>query len=705
MTRVSFPSDSSAALISHLSRDATENTVVLILAWLGFTITKDCVQFSRSADNYDKHRSAIVTVEDPTFANRLCDALAKRKHFDVTAALINVPAPDTYRLSLQKVVCLWEKPTQVATLWFGCEDEDMADAVCLGFSCGHYKILGQPVPCIKRPRRSSKRRWVLTLRDVPARAGTADVTTDIPVHLLPLQTRLNTNILTMHLSQANQAVETLLLGVGSMSEWLESQRDVPGDHFTAVGHFRSDATAREAVVKLNNRDSPFISYGKLTVKLLYSVALTVETHIYEAAKQDISDLWPSLNGRHPELSGYADPSFQGLTDIRIEGPVPEIVIAARKSLEGILHGEIVMKDGKAIWTPFFAMRGRVYQELKKIERDHGIFIIVDQRRSQLRLLGPRQQLAEAREPLIQLSQANLPSVYYIQLNDQQFSRALNGGYRAITAAIGNGIVQLDIASSPKRIVLAGSEADLALAQQILAGKRTAPTSAVGSVGDCIICWAEPEAPVLTSCNHIYCAGCLEAFCFGSINAADPRIRCQGDGGKCGSILPMAELKVHLTPAVLEDILEAAFAAHVARHSSELQYCPTPDCEHLYRPTNQPGNDDESSPLVACPNCLADLCTSCKVVSHDGMTCAEQRDHATGGWGALARAKEELGIRDCPKCGTGIEKISGCNHIMCLACMTHMCWVCMETFPARGPVYEHMNIVHGGIGIPYYPHLV
>jgi hypothetical protein len=268
---------------------------------------------------------------------------------------------------------------------------------------------------------------------------------------------------------------------------------------------------------------------------------------------------------------------------------------------------------------------------------------------------------------------------------------------------------LDIASNPRRILVAGSEADFNVAQEILHGRegvsRAKPET--GSISDCAICWTEAENPVHTPCKHVYCAGCFEDLCFAGVNS-DPCIRCQGDAGKCGEVVLLTELQAHLSSAALEDILETAFTTHITRHLNDLQYCPTPDCGQMYRAANPPGHNDGVAgtgecPLFICPACLVAVCTACNV-SHDGLTCDEHRDRASGGYKALRAAKEKLGIKDCPKCGIMIEKTFGCNHMTCSACGTHICWMCMKTFPEGGPVYDHMNREHGGIGVQYFPGL-
>lgn len=78
-----------------------------------------------------------------------------------------------------------------------------------------------------------------------------------------------------------------------------------------------------------------------------------------------------------------------------------------------------------------------------------------------------------------------------------------------------------------------------------------------------------------------------------------------------------------------------------------------------------------------------------------MTCAEYKDIKSGGYAAFEKLKKEVGIKDCPECKTPLEKISGCNHITCVGCKAHMCWVCMMTFASGALVYDHMDKMHGG----------
>merc|ERR1712118_469688 len=44
------------------------------------------------------------------------------------------------------------------------------------------------------------------------------------------------------------------------------------------------------------------------------------------------------------------------------------------------------------------------------------------------------------------------------------------------------------------------------------------------------------------------------------------------------------------------------------------------------------------------------------------------------------------MKRCPKCKQAIEKVSGCNHMVCATCGVHFCWRCLEQISG----YDHFN---------------
>ncbi|KAB5585261.1 hypothetical protein GE09DRAFT_1180594 [Coniochaeta sp. 2T2.1] len=266
-----------------------------------------------------------------------------------------------------------------------------------------------------------------------------------------------------------------------------------------------------------------IHWGRLVIEPVRSVPLSVPTRIYENLAEEIFDTIAAW--RENDLALWDFPAQEGVKILRIDGTSAEDVVDAKRSLQEILHGVPLTKNGEAIWT-----RSR---------------------------------------------------------------------WRHIT-------VDFDLIDD--RLLITGSEADAITAKEIIDGKWTA----------------------------------------------------RGDTGNCGRTFSLAELEEYLTPASLEAVLKAFFTAYAIRSASELKYCPTPDCEYLYRATSTL-EDDVDSPVFSCPGCLAKMGTSCHVV-HEDISCVQQRDLASGWHEAFRRAKEEMGLKDCPKCGITIERVAGCNHI-------------------------------------------
>ncbi|KAH9210982.1 hypothetical protein DL95DRAFT_306896, partial [Leptodontidium sp. 2 PMI_412] len=96
------------------------------------------------------------------------------------------------------------------------------------------------------------------------------------------------------------------------------------------------------------------------------------------------------------------------------------------------------------------------------------------------------------------------------------------------------------------------------------------------------------------------------------------------------------------------------------------YCLTPDCPQLYRLT-------DNSTAVLCTYCLVSICTSYKVIYHDGMSCEDYKDLASGGTKAFEKYKKETDTRYCPRF---IQKDYGCNHMECSNCKAHIYWACI-----------------------------
>lgn len=696
--KISLPSDFSAVRLSMLPHGSSPSSVAGILAHMGFPVPVECVRVPPQGDA--AHYSADIRVEDPSFAKDLCatldtKSLTSGETSQIIAVPVNASMPhgrNSRRVDCKKVHCSWHRPSRMVWLNFG--NQSIAQKINNAFNVGAYKVLGQQVNS-SGPSRSTGHRnplaWTVTLTDIPAPATERDVVRDIPPQIQPRHVELGQASYDVNLDATNTMVKSILMQVGPL-EWWEPATDSGGKRAKAKARFQDEEDAMKAVTLHNGTPLPFNEKGRLTVQLVYSAKFTVPERIYEVVKAKIeaeSQIWKS---QHLVFIPYEP--CRGNRVLKLEGEASKKVAQAKNALEQILAGETAMREDKALWIPSLGMNGGAYRRLKDIEQSLGVVIIRNKRLSRLHLYGPSEKCREASRLLADLAREDSSTGHAIELDEQKFAWACHGGFKAISAALG-GVVAFDIISNPKRILVTGSDKDYKLALSMIANRKREEDLPMRNTTerDCVICWTEADNPIRTRCKHTYCADCFEMFCFsGATGNGEFCIRCAGDLSKRMEILALDELQEHLSPNTFADLLESSFKSHVRRHPQHFRYCPTPDCGQVYRATS-------SASVFSCSNCFTPVCTTCHV-NHQGVTCAEHKDLESGGYEALERTKRQLGIKDCPKCKTAIEKTEGCNHMVCEGCRTHICWKCMRTFKDSGSCYAHMNREHGSIGLDF-----
>ncbi|KAH6662652.1 hypothetical protein F5X68DRAFT_178154 [Plectosphaerella plurivora] len=697
ITKVTLPSDFSAVRLTRLPPGSTAETVADMLRKFSDSILPGDVRIFPGTELSGS--SAEVKVEDPMFARTVCKELNRQQSpTTITAVSIPIPSPrgsNIHRVDCKKVLCSWHRPTRSASLKFG--SELIANQVHGLFANGAYKVNGKRVRVVEpqiqgSPSNHVPGTWTLVMQDLPPETQIKDIERAIPPHHKPTSVRATKASYDTDPEVAVAIVKSMLTKIGPL-EWWEASASSTRKRFKAQSRFLDEKDASEAAKSLNQKQLPFSDTTKLTVQHITLAKFKVSTRIHDALRQQFDvekTAWASQN-----IYFVAYPPQQGYRVLKLEGDNSQLIADAKKSLEKIIAGEVLRKNGKDLWHSSLERNGEEFQWLRKLQQARNVVILRDKRRSQLRLFGPKashDHIADEIETF--LKDSGLGSGHHVfKLTPEEFRWACQGGYRALVARIGKTKVNFDIIPTPKRIVVGGSAADISVAAAIISSRRVdeLPTLPRTSTEDCSACWTEAEDPVRTSCGHVYCADCFTNLCQAEGSSATAfRLSCVGDGNRCGRLFPLDELHILLSSTALEDLLEASFNSHVRQHPSDFQYCPTPDCGQLYRPAAE-GSEGVT---FTCNSCLVTICTACHVV-HPGMTCAEHQDNASGGYKAFAEAKERLGIKDCPKCKTSIEKTEGCNHMACGGCNAHICWVCLDTFDSSRECYAHLQEKHGG----------
>lgn len=329
-------------------------------------------------------------------------------------------------------------------------------------------------------------------------------------------------------------VKSKLMQVGLL-EWWEDTTKSGGKRAKAKARFQDEEDARKAMTLLNGTPLPFNKNGKLTMQLVNSAKLKVLERIYTAARAKIETERQVWKSQHLLFIPYEP--FQGYRVLKLEGEDSKDVAQAKNALEKILAGETVMREDKVLWSPSFGINGEASRRLKDMEQSLGVVIARNKRQSRLHLYGPPEKCKEAQELLADLAKEDSSTGHVIDLDQQRFVWACHGGFKAISAALGGGVVAFDIISVPKRILVTGSDEDYKLALSMVTDQKEAGGLDRGEVTTekvCATCWTEDENMVRTRCKHTCCADCFESLCFsGATGNKELCIRCEGDSSNYG----------------------------------------------------------------------------------------------------------------------------------------------------------------------------
>ncbi|KAI5922705.1 hypothetical protein F4810DRAFT_672340 [Camillea tinctor] len=694
ISKISLPSDFSAIRLNKLPPGSSPISVATLLSSLDVVVSPDNVRVI--AQPGMAGCSADVKVEDPTFAQTVCCTTLSQ----IEAVHIAVPMPrgsGLHRVDCRRVNCSWHRPTRTAWLNFGYQKA--AQKVYEQFNTGNYKVLGCTVKA-KEPTGSSDYwnpyAWTVMLTDLAGTVEEQDIYQAIPKFHKPRNVVMGEPTYNTEMDYSTTIVKSMLSKFGPL-EWWEASVNPNGKRIKASARFFDESHAREAASSLKNKSLPFNRTARLTVGLITVAKFKVSSRIYDVLSERLNSQTPTWENRY-KVYFAAYPSQQRYRVLKLEGEDSKLVAQAKEALGRIINGEVARKDGKDLWSTSLGRNGEEFERLKQVEKDHGVVVVRDRRRSQLRLFGTEERCKRATEALEMLIQEGNLDSHVIKLNSDEFQWACRGGFKALTVHLGENKATFDIASTPKRILIGGTNEDYEAALAVIASRQVGvmTTSSNSDQTECSVCWNEADEPVRTSCNHVYCSGCFADMCRSGTSASTEFcISCIGGEGRCEKVLALSEIQEFLSSAAFESVLEASFTSYVRQHPSIFRYCSTPDCGQIYRVANTMVEGTASSPTVfTCVKCLIPTCTSCHSL-HPGLTCADHKEVASGRYEALAKVKKELGIKDCARCKTAIEKTEGCNHMTCGGCKAHICWVCMATFDTSSECYAHLNKMHNG----------
>lgn len=180
------------------------------------------------------------------------------------------------------------------------------------------------------------------------------------------------------------------------------------------------------------------------------------------------------------------------------------------------------------------------------------------------------------------------------------------------------------------------------------------------------------------CEHRFCVDCYRQYLFQKIKEEGEaaRIKCPGDG--CNNIMDSRSLDLLVTADLTDRYHELLMRTYVDDKET-LKWCPAPNCVYAVECGVKKRDLNRIVPTVACDS-KHGFCFGCTLADHQPCPCSLVKkwlkkcedDSETANW-ISANTKE------CPKCGSTIEKNGGCNHMTCRKCRNEFCWMVSLNF--------------------------
>ncbi|XP_073490545.1 E3 ubiquitin-protein ligase RNF14-like [Aquarana catesbeiana] len=237
---------------------------------------------------------------------------------------------------------------------------------------------------------------------------------------------------------------------------------------------------------------------------------------------------------------------------------------------------------------------------------------------------------------------------------------------------------------------------------------------------CNICFSEKlgsECTYFKDCGHVYCDSCLRDYF--EIQIRDGQVRSLNcPEPKCTSVATPAQVK-KLVGEELFGRYDRLLLKSTLEMMTDVVYCPRLSCQ-------TPVMQEPGGTMGICSSCQYAFCTLCMMTYHGVSKCNDPESEFTeptledpdpentdsldnedsndellakmyqGKRGRRKREQEwesrkwiKENSKECPRCRSKIQKLSGCNKMTCSQCEAYFCWMCGTLLPKWNP-YDHFR---------------
>ncbi|KAL6644382.1 hypothetical protein ACP70R_015990 [Stipagrostis hirtigluma subsp. patula] len=203
---------------------------------------------------------------------------------------------------------------------------------------------------------------------------------------------------------------------------------------------------------------------------------------------------------------------------------------------------------------------------------------------------------------------------------------------------------------------------------------------------CGICLEDLPAAEMASagCAHRYCDACWRGYVAAAVDGGPRCLALRCPDAPCSRAVLRGMVERFATGAGREAYARHLARAYVEAHDFRLKPCTAAGCGCAIEIA--PGSGDGDL-LCRCGNAF---CWRCGGAPHWPASCA-----AVARWARAADAASEdwilLNTKPCPQCGRRIERVDGCNDMVCAPpCDHNFCWACL-----RPRIFPDYDDIHSG----------
>ncbi|KAF7958785.1 hypothetical protein EAE96_002318 [Botrytis aclada] len=494
--------------------------------------------------------------------------------------------------------------------------------ICINFNDGYYRVVGKHLACdspiTSHILTDQKHKFLCILKNVPVFADKEDILGAMDEKYRPDELEIGRPSYEASDEVSREYVKKLCSAIGPVESW-DPVQDPAAKRVKVRVRFQDESDAREAIAQLNNRNIEILGKGKIMAQQIISTRFRVITKIYSVVQSQVEEEKKSLIGQRITIRVYPSTDVaKKFTTLKIEGEPGESFFAVKNKLETILIGTVALAGDKPMWNDHF-MQPIGLMKIKRVAEDYNVVIDRDRTRKQLRIYGSPRDIGSAQNTLHKIFTSEVEG-YAIKLTPDDFSWVADGGFDEIVSVLGKDVASIDILSNPKKILLAGNPKNYHTAMTILMS-RSAAGGKIGKIkteedkDNCSVCWCPAEYPIRTNCGHLYCLQCFENLC-SSITSSEQELSINCTAIGCDVVLSLQEIEQNLPSRSFEQVLNASFTSYIRHHRDDFHYCPTVDCEQVYR-VNIPTKSR------ICAKCLVETCIPCHA-SLVGQTCADYK---------------------------------------------------------------------------------